>query len=282
MKTGIIDVGGGMRGIYAAGVLDGCMEMGISFDLGIGVSAGSANLASYIAKQKGRNYQFYTKYSLRKEYMSLKNLLSKKSYIDLDYVYGTLCDSNAEYPLNYPAMAKSPTDFQVVATDARTGRARYFEKKDIAQDQYDVFKASSAIPFVCEPYFIEGIPYYDGALGDPIPIERAFRMGCERVVLLLTKPADVLRSPKKDEILAKGIKKRFPQAAKELCLRAEHYNRGVALAKEYARQGKILIVAPDDTCGVDTLTRDPEKMRVLYEKGRGDCLKIKTFLQEKS
>ena len=38
MKTGIVDVGGGLRGIYAAGVLDYCMDQGIHFDLGIGVS----------------------------------------------------------------------------------------------------------------------------------------------------------------------------------------------------------------------------------------------------
>ena len=40
MKTGIVDVGGGLRGIYAAGVLDYCIDQGTSFDLGIGVSAG--------------------------------------------------------------------------------------------------------------------------------------------------------------------------------------------------------------------------------------------------
>ena len=56
MKTGVVDVGGGLRGIYAAGVLDYCMEHGIRFELGIGVSAGSANLASYAAGQIGRNY----------------------------------------------------------------------------------------------------------------------------------------------------------------------------------------------------------------------------------
>ena len=33
MKTGIVDVGGGMRGIFAAGVFDYCMDQGICFDL---------------------------------------------------------------------------------------------------------------------------------------------------------------------------------------------------------------------------------------------------------
>ena len=53
--TGIVDVGGGLRGIYGAGIFDYCMEQGIHFDYCIGVSAGSANVCSYIAGQKGRN-----------------------------------------------------------------------------------------------------------------------------------------------------------------------------------------------------------------------------------
>ena len=60
MKTGIIDVGGGLRGIYAAGIFDYCMDENIRFDVCIGVSAGSANIASYLAGQCGRNYQFYS------------------------------------------------------------------------------------------------------------------------------------------------------------------------------------------------------------------------------
>ena len=55
MKYGVIDVGGGLRGIYGAGVLDRCLEEDLRFDLCIGVSAGSANMASYLAGQHGRN-----------------------------------------------------------------------------------------------------------------------------------------------------------------------------------------------------------------------------------
>ena len=46
MKIGVVDVGGGLRGIYAAGVFDYCMDENIKFDCCIGVSAGSANVAS--------------------------------------------------------------------------------------------------------------------------------------------------------------------------------------------------------------------------------------------
>lgn len=141
-------VGGGLRGIYAVGVLDYCMDQNIRFDLGIGVSAGSANLASYCAGQRGRNYQFYTEYAFRKQYMSLGNFIFKKSFVDMDYVYGTLSRSDGENPLDYIAIRDNLMEFYVVATDVLTGNAKYFDKEDIRQDDYSIFKASSAIPLV--------------------------------------------------------------------------------------------------------------------------------------
>ena len=279
MKTAVIDVGGGLRGIYAAGVLDCCLEEGIHFDVGIGVSAGAANIASYLAGQKGRNYLFYTEYSTRKEYMSLRNFLFKKSYIDMDYVYGVLSNDDGENPLDFAAMAANPAAFIVVATNAETGKVRYFEKSDMAQNNYDVIKASCSIPLVCHPYFIDGVPYYDGALGDPIPIEKAFSMGCDKVVLILTKPRDFRRTPDKDRKLAAGIRKKYPLAAAQMEQRAAHYNAALDLAESYAKQGKLLIVAPDDTCGMDTLTRNPEAMKRFYEKGLHDGEVIASFLK---
>lgn len=278
MKTGIVDVGGGMRGIYAAGVLDYCMDQGIHFDLGIGVSAGSANLASFAAGHRGRNFQFYTEYAFRKQYMSLGNFIAGKSYVDLDYVYGTLSCANGENPLNYAALRENPMEFYVVATEAETGQARYFDKSHIRQDDYNIMKASSALPFACKPYPIGGTVYYDGALGDPVPVEKAFQLGCDRVVLILTKPEHMLRSPKKDEKVAACIRRAYPAAAEKLCQRAQRYNESVALARMRARQGKVLIVAPEDTCGVDTLTKDKQALRKLYEMGYTDGQKIANYL----
>ena len=63
MKTAVVDVGGGMRGVYASGVLDRCLKEDVQFDLCIGVSAGSANLASYLSGQMGRNLFFYHDYA---------------------------------------------------------------------------------------------------------------------------------------------------------------------------------------------------------------------------
>ena len=277
-KIGIVDVGGGYRGIYAAGVLDYCMHKGIWFDLGIGVSAGSANLASYCARQPQRNHKFYTEYGLRKEYAGMGNYLRDRSYINLQYIYGTLTNSDGEYPIDYDTMMENPMEFLTVTTDATTGKAKYVPKRELVRDNYLPFMASSAIPGICRPVYMDGIPYYDGALGDPVPVAKAFELGCDKVVLILTLPEATIRSPKKDERLARRIRKEFPEAAEALRNRANQYNEGVALARQYAAEGKLLIVAPDDTCGVHTLCRDDYKMRLLYGKGYVNAEKIPPFL----
>lgn len=271
MKTGIVDVGGGLRGVYAAGIFDWCLDMGIRFDLCIGVSAGSANVTSYVAGQRGRNYRFYTEYSFRKKYMGFGRFMLKRSFIDLDYVYGTLSNSDGEDPLDYRKMKENSSEVLVVATDARTGQAKYFEKKDMKQDQYNILKASSAIPFVCHPYRVDGVPYYDGALSDPVPVQKAFDCGCDKVVVILSRPEPVLRTPEQDEKFAKRIQKKYPEAAAALRLRARRYNEGVALAREYAERGCAFIISPDDTYGMDTLTRNKNAMNRLYEKGYQDA-----------
>lgn len=278
MKVGIVDVGGGYRGIYASGVLDYCLDHQIKFDLGIGVSAGSANLITYAAKQRNRTFRFYTEYGLRKEYAGIGNFISKSTFLDLDYVYGTLSNSDGEDPLDFTAVMQNPMELFIVASEAETGEATYFTKEHLRQDDYSPLKASCAIPFICHPYAVENILYMDGALADPVPIRKAFEEGCDKVILLLTRPEDFRRSSKQDRLLAWTIHKRFPIAAEKLRQRAHRYNRDVQYAKQLAQKGKLLIVAPDDTCGVSTLSRNKENLLHLYQKGYEDGEKIATFL----
>lgn len=280
MKTGVIDVGGGMRGIYACGVLDYCIENNILFDVCIGVSAGSANLSSYIAGQKGRNYPFYADYSFRKEYMGVSNLIKNGCYLNLSYVYETLSNQNGENPLDYPAFAASNAEFYAVAEDAVSGRAKYFTKENIKQDDYRILIASSNIPGINRPYNLDGTLYFDGALADPVPLQKAFDLGCEKVVLLLSKPLHIPRSSQKDELLAKFIRKKYPVSAENLCKRAERYNQAVSEAKELAKVGKVLIIAPESTEGIDTLKKNKAAFNRLYCRGLRDGEIIKKWLEK--
>ena len=277
MKTALIDVGGGMRGIYAAGVLDCCLDEQVTFDAGIGISAGSANIASFLAHQRGRNKRYFLEYSFRKEYMSLSNYRTKGSFLNLDYIYGTLSNSDGEYPLDYQAIIDNPTTIlYVLACNAWTGETKIFYKSDLSLDNYDIFKASCAIPSICKPYFIDGIPYFDGALGDTIPLDMVENY--DRIVLILTKPKDTIRTSRKDDLLARRIEKQYPKAAEQLHLRAVKYNSGVAKAKDLEKTGKLLIIAPENTEGVDTLTRDKGAFLRLYTRGYMDGHQVKEFI----
>ena len=51
------------------------MEESVQFDCCIGVSAGSANMCSYVAGQHGRNKPFYQDYSFRKGWQDAEKLV---------------------------------------------------------------------------------------------------------------------------------------------------------------------------------------------------------------
>ena len=276
---GVIDVGGGMRAAYGAGVFDWCMDNGIKFDYCVGISAGSANVVSYLAGQRGRNYVFYTEYDMRDECMSFKNFVKTRNFVDLEYAYGKLSNEGGEYPLDFKAASDNPAVFKIVATNAITGKPHYFDKSDMKQNDYGAIKASSCVPAANQPYVVNGVPYYDGGMSDPIPLEKCFEAGCDKMVLILTRPKDYERDPRKDEIATKLIQGKYPEAARTMSKRAIIYNTELWLAKKYEEQGKVLIVAPDDIGGMKTLTKDKEMIEKLYHKGYSDAEAIREFLK---
>ncbi|MCH4853629.1 patatin family protein [Bifidobacterium pseudolongum] len=276
--TAIIDVGGGFRAIFGAGVLDRCLEEGIAFDHCYGVSAGSANLTSFLAHQHGRNHTFYTQYAFRKEYASVNSFIHNHNFANLDYVYGTLSNHDGENPLDYEAFAADPAQFTVVACDARDGSTKYFTKDDMHYDDYDILKASSAVPVACQPYVIDGVPYFDGGIADPVPVQKAIDDGCDRIVLVLTRPKDVIREQHKDVAPARILRRSHPEAADRLLERYETYNTEVAAAKQYEAEGKVLILAPEELYGLSTLSKTYEGLERMYRAGYGQAGRIADFL----
>ena len=128
MKWGIIDVGGGMRDIFGTGVLDACLEKQFQFDYAIGVSAGSANLASFCpVKRKKQALLYPVCLNVKNICLCLTGFI--ENYLDLDYIYGTLANSNGEDPMDYETFAKDPTEFEVVCTDASTGKPSHIFSK---------------------------------------------------------------------------------------------------------------------------------------------------------
>ena len=277
-KTAMIDVGGGFRAIFGCGVMDRMLEDGIDVDMCYGVSAGAANMTSFIARQHGRNHTFYTKYAFRKEYASAESFFKNHNFANLDYIYGTLSNHDGEYPVDYEAFAANPTGFTVIACNALDGSAKYFDKSDVHYDDFNIMKASSAVPVACEPYVIDGVPYFDGGIVDPVPVQKAIDDGYDRIVLVLTRPKDVLREQKRDIAPARILRHSYPAAAERLLNRYATYNDEVALAKEYERDGRVLILAPDDLCGLSTLSKSFEGLELMYRKGYAAAGAIANYL----
>lgn len=276
--VGYIDVGGGMRAVYGAGVLDRCLDEGIEFPYYLGVSAGSANIISYLGGHRGRTLRFYRDYSCRREYMSLQNWVKNKSYLGLDYIYSTLSKEGGEDPLNYEAMKAHNCEFYIVATDAVTGKTEYLDCKNMAKNDYYELKASCCIPIICPVVKKGGREFYDGGLSNPIPIRKALADGCDKVVVTLTLPDNYYKPHKAPESLYHAVLKKYPETARLMYSMIDKYNAGLDYLKELKKEGRVLILAPDDCCGVTTLKHGRKGVEALYRKGYENAEKIKAFL----
>lgn len=277
--VGIIDVGGGLRGIYTAGIYDYLLDSSIDIDYCLGVSAGSANLITYIAGQKGRLKRFYEEYSFEKQYLSIDNYLKKGMLIDLDYIYSDITNSTGKDPLDFDAVKKSDKRFVAVTTEALTGKPRYFTKDDIDFDEYTLLKAGCALPVVCsKPVFFKGENHFDGGLSDPIPYKKAFADGCDKLIICLTLPIDYRKSPM-PKAPAKLLLKKYPEISRLIASSGSVYNRLTEEIIRLEKDGSVLILAPENCFGIKTITRDREGLRKLYDLGYRDGEKIKAFLK---
>ncbi|MBQ3149782.1 MAG: patatin family protein [Clostridia bacterium] len=275
---GIIDVGGGLRGNYVSGIIDYLLDNSVDIDYCLGVSAGSANLVTYIAGQRGRLKSFYEEYSFEKQYMGIGNYFSKGMYINLDYIYSDITNSYGKNPLNFYAVTKSSKKLVVAVTDAYTGKQKYFDKSDLEYDNFTLLKASSALPIATRrPVLFKNGRYFDGGISDPIPYKKAFDDGCEKLIICLTLPVSYKKSafPKR---LVNSLLFKYPQIAKAVTMSHIKYQNRINEILELEKQGKVLILYPEDCCGIKTATRNKAGLSKLYELGYEDAKKIGDFL----
>ncbi len=276
--VGIIDVGGGLRGNYVSGIIDYLIDNSIDIEYCLGISAGSANLITYIAGQRGRLKSFYEEYSFEKQYMSIGNYFSKGMYINLDYIYSDITNSYGKNPLDFDAIMKSPKKFVAAVTDAQTSEQKYFYKSDFAYDDFTLLKASCALPIVTrQPVLFKGRKYFDGGISDPIPYKKAFDDGCDKLIICLTLPINYKKSPF-PKWLVNPLLFKYPQIAKAITMSHAIYHNRINEILKLEEQGKVLILYPEDCFGIKTATRNKDGLSKLYQLGYKDAEKIKKFL----
>lgn len=275
---GIIDCGGGMRGIYTSGIYDYLLDHSVSIDYCLGVSAGSANLITYIAKQKGRLKRFYLQYAFEKQYMSLSNYFNKGMLFDLDYIYSGITNSTGKDPLDYGSIMASDQIFIAATTEALSSEPRYFTKNDISFDDFKLLKASCALPLACKkPIEFKGESHFDGGIADPIPYKKAFDDGCDKVIICLSLPVEYQKRDVPAGIVSL-LKKNYPNVAEKMVSSGRLYNQRIKEVTALQEQGKVLIVSPENCFGIKTATRNKEGLTKLYNLGFRDARKIEQFL----
>ena len=186
MKTGLVLEGGACRGIFTTGVLDYWMEKGRTFDYCLGVSAGAGNAMNYKSGQKGRVFAMTAEEDMP-EYYGISQLKNSGHLLDLDYLYHTL-SYEGKYPFDFAAYYQNPMVCEYVVTCCETGQPEYLEENVYQKRLLEIVKASSSMPGICSPVELGRKHYLDGGISDPLPVFHAMAEGCDRVVLVTTKP----------------------------------------------------------------------------------------------
>ena len=270
MKIGLVVEGGGMKCAYNAAILDAFLDHNITFAYCIGASGGSGNLASYLAGQRGRNLRFFTEHIHNPDYFGLRSFLKTGDLFGLQYIYGTLTNSMGKDPLDFPTLKNNPAEYEVVVTNALTGKAEYFGKETMAQDDYRLIMASSAIPAACRPVELNEIPYFDGGLSDAIPVSRALEKGCDRLVVILSKMRDYVRKPQGMRFLYTIRCRKYPQIISLIDHRHIAYNQNLQEVFALEREGKAFVFAPSRPIHVGTYSMNEQSERDLYALGMED------------
>ena len=266
MKTGLVLEGGALRTIYSSGVCDGFLAGGIMPDYVVGVSAGIAYGVSYLSRQPRRNLEIVTRFVRDRRYMGMNNLADRnnRSYFGLEFAYETI--PNKLIPFDYDAFAAYPGQAEAVVTNLNTGRAEYMEVP--RHDPKSILlQATCALPLMFPIYHIGGQPYLDGGVADAVPYERAFAQGCDRVIVVLTKPRGFVRRKEKVQSLIERTYRAYPEFCRAMEERAERDNASRRRLFELEKEGKVLVFAPESTHGVGRIERDVEKLRLLWGDG---------------
>ena len=278
-KIGLVLEGGGMRGIYTAGVLDVMMEHGIFFDGVIGVSAGAIHGCSFMSRQIGRSIRFYKKYCTDRRFMSFSNMIRTGDIVDEQFCYHELPETLDPY--DYEMFEHRKGRFYVTCTNLVTGKAEYLEITDISE-QIDLVRASASLPYVSRIVKYDGKKLLDGGCSDSIPVNQFMKMGYEKNVVVLTRHKEYSKEPE-NAGMAKVYYRKYPRFVAAMKSRHKVYNNSRKLIRRLEEAGKAFVISPSRQLAVGRTCHDAETLQRAYNLGRQDTMKqlgnLEVFLE---
>ncbi len=265
MKTGLILEGGAVRGIFTAGVLDRLLEDDVLFPYVIGVSAGGGNAMSYVSRQKGRTCRMIN-VPRNESYYGFKQFLGSGKLINLDkmafeYPY-------KQFPFDFDTYFNSDIKTEYVCTCMETGKAEYLSENENSGRLLTIIKATCSVPMLCSPVMIDGKHYLDGSIADSIPIEHALEMGCDRLVIILTKPGKAVPPTDygKFRKVIHRMYKQYPEFEEACMTRVKRYSRTIELMEHLESEGRIITIRPT-LPPISKFEKDSEKIMESYRDG---------------
>jgi len=229
MKIGLVLEGGGMRGLFSAGVLDALLELKeLSVNGIVGVSSGALFGVNYVSKQKERAVRYNKKYADDKRYMGLHSWITTGNAVNKDFAFYEL-----PYKLDVfdnETFKKAKTDFYVVMTNVESGKPEYVLIED-AFAQMEYLRATSALPFASKIIEINGKKYLDGGISDSIPIDFCESLGYDKIIAVLTRPEGTYKEDKLG-FLYKLVYRKYPNLVNSLLNMATDYEKVLAKIKD--------------------------------------------------
>ena len=280
MKTGIVVEGGGMRGIYGAGVLDVLLENDIKADGLIGVSAGAIHGCSFVSGQKGRSIRYNLKYSRDPRYMSMRSLIRTGDMFGIDFCYRELPETLD--PFDNETFESSSTEYYVTCTDVETGQPVYHRCPSLRGDRIDWVRASASMPLASRIVELDGKKLLDGGVADSIPVMAFRKMGFKKDLVILTRPEGYRKKQNPMLPLIRRAYREYPEFVETAASRHLVYNRELDEISRLEREGEILVIRPSRRIKISRTERRPERIEQMYRLGREDAMKafsgIKAFM----
>ena len=280
MKTGIVVEGGGMRGIYGAGVLDVLLENDIKADGLIGVSAGAIHGCSFVSGQKGRSIRYNLKYSRDPRYMSMRSLIRTGDMFGMDFCYRELPETLD--PFDNETFESSSTEYYVTCTDVETGQPVYHRCPSLRGDRIDWVRASASMPLASRIVELDGKKLLDGGVADSIPVMAFRKMGFKKDLVILTRPEGYRKKQNPMLPLIRRAYREYPEFVETAASRHLVYNRELDEISRLEREVEILVIRPSRRIKISRTERRPERIEQMYRLGREDAMKafsgIKAFM----
>lgn len=266
-KIGLVLEGGGMRGLFTAGVLDILMDHSFRPDTICATSAGATFGINLPSGQRGRVLRYNLKLAGDPRYFSLRSLIRTGNVVNTDFAYRVLPDELDKF--DYQAYSESGTDFFACVTNTRSGKPEYLKVSD-AKTQIDSIRASAALPFLSRKVVIDGEQYLDGGITDNIPLDKCTAEGCDRIVVVLTRPKGFIMSEDM-YLLSKLLYPRDKNLQQAFRHRSERYNERLKQIERLEAEGRIFVIRPSETIAVSRLEKNPAKIQAAYDLGYRDA-----------